>query len=68
MHILGEILDRGLESKSYRAHRLTLLTAAITLWDTVYIERALIRLSEKEFQLMNNTSLIYHHWTGSISI
>lgn len=27
---------------SYRVSGLTLLTAAITLWDTVYIERAIV--------------------------
>ncbi len=37
MHRLGEIRDRGLENQSYRASGLTLLTAAITLWNTVYI-------------------------------
>ncbi len=38
MHRLGEIRDRGLENQSYRASGLTLLTAAISLWNTVYIE------------------------------
>lgn len=36
MHRLGEIRDRGLENQSYRASGLTLLTAAISLWNTVY--------------------------------
>lgn len=47
MHRLGEIIDRGLESQSYRASALTLLTAAISLWITVYIERALDSLRRK---------------------
>lgn len=36
MHRLGEIRERGLENQSNRASGLTLLTAAITLWNTVY--------------------------------
>lgn len=38
MHCLCEIRDRGLENQSYRASGLTLLTAAVTLWNTKYIE------------------------------
>lgn len=40
MHRLGEIRDRKPENQSYRASGLTLLTAAISLWNTVYMERA----------------------------
>ena len=47
MHRLGEIRDRGLENQSYRASGLTLLTAAISLWNTVYIERAIDSLKRK---------------------
>lgn len=36
MFRLGEIIDRELEKKSYQASGLTLLTAAISLWNTVY--------------------------------
>jgi TnpA family transposase len=43
----GEIRDRGLENQSYRASGLTLLTAAISLWNTVYIERAIDYLKRK---------------------
>lgn len=35
MHRLSEIRERGLENQSYRASGLTLLTGAITLWNTV---------------------------------
>ena len=45
--VLGEIRDRGLENQSYRASGLTLLTAAITLWNTVYIERAIESLKNE---------------------
>lgn len=37
---LGEIRDRGFEHQRYRASGLNLLTAAIVLWNTVYLERA----------------------------
>ncbi len=39
-HRLGEIRDRGFEQQRYRASGLTLLTAAIVLWNTVYLHRA----------------------------
>src|SRR5713226_10070035 len=38
---LGEIRDRSFEQQRYRASGLTLVTAAIVLWNTVYIERAI---------------------------
>ena len=37
---LGEIRDRSFEQQRYRASGLTLVTAAIVLWNTVYLERA----------------------------
>ncbi len=37
---LGEIRDRSFEQQRYQASGLTLVTAAIALWNTVYIERA----------------------------
>ncbi|NHB94877.1 Tn3 family transposase, partial [Photorhabdus cinerea] len=58
MHRLGEIRDRGLENQSYRASGLTLLTAAITLWNTVYIERAIESLKRKGVQI--NEQLLSH--------
>nr|ASK37438.1 TnpA transposase [Escherichia coli] len=58
MHRLGEIRDRGLENQSYRASGLTLLTAAISLWNTVYIERAIDSLKRKGIPL--NEQLISH--------
>lgn len=58
MHSLGEIRDRGLENQSYRASGLTLLTAAITLWNTVYIENAINLLKKKGLPL--NDQLLSH--------
>lgn len=49
MHRLGEIRDRGLEDQSYRASGLTVLTAAIVLWNTVYMERAIELLKKKGY-------------------
>ncbi len=39
-HRLGEIRDRRFEAQRYRASGLNLVTAAIALWNTVYLERA----------------------------
>ena len=36
---LGEIRDRSFEQQRYRASGLNLVTAAIVLWNTVYLER-----------------------------
>ncbi|EMU63233.1 tn3 transposase DDE domain protein [Escherichia coli 2864350] len=47
LHRLGEIRDRKPENQSYRASGLTLLTAAISLWNTVYMERAVDALKRK---------------------
>lgn len=58
MRRLGEIRDRGLENQSYRASGLTLLTAAITLWKTVYIERAIESLKRKGIPI--NEQLVSH--------
>src|ERR1700730_11907608 len=43
---LGEIRDRSFEQQQYRASGLTLATAAIALWNTVYLERATNALCE----------------------
>ncbi len=42
---LGEIRDRSFEQQRYRAGGLTLVTAAIAPWNTVYIERAVQNLA-----------------------
>jgi len=43
---LGEIRDRSFEQQRYRASGLNLVTAAIVLWNTVYMERATNALRE----------------------
>lgn len=44
-HRLGEIRDRPIEDQRNRASGLTLLTAAIVLWNTVYLERTITTLN-----------------------
>lgn len=46
IHRLGEIRDRTFEQQRYRASGLNLVTAAIVLWNTVYLERATKALRE----------------------
>ncbi|MET4095737.1 Tn3 family transposase [Arthrobacter sp. UYCu712] len=42
---LGEIRDRSFEQQRYRASGLNLLTAAIVLWNTVYLDRTITTLT-----------------------
>ena len=46
IHRLGEIRDRSFEQQRYRASGLNLVTAAIVLWNTIYLERATQALRE----------------------
>ena len=43
-HRLGWLRDRAAEAQQYRASGLALVTAAIALWNTVYLGRALDNL------------------------
>ncbi|AVI21843.1 hypothetical protein BCV75_11220 (plasmid) [Xylella fastidiosa] len=43
---LGEIRDRSFENQRYRASGLNLVVAAIILWNTVYLERAVQSLRD----------------------
>lgn len=43
---LGELRDRSFENQMYRASGLNLVVAAIVLWNTVYLERAIEVLRE----------------------
>lgn len=43
---LGEMRDRSFEHQRYRASGLNLVVAAIILWNTVYLERAINALKE----------------------
>jgi len=78
---LGEIRDRSFEQQRYRASGLNLLTAAIVLWNTVYLERATNALRNHEMP-MDEALLQYlsplgwehinltgdYHWRGSTKV
>lgn len=55
---LGEIRDRRFEQQRYRASGLNLVTAAIVLWNTVYLERATQAL-RNHGQTVDDTLLQY---------
>jgi Tn3 transposase DDE domain len=44
---LGELRDRSFENQRYRASGLNLVVAAIVLWNTVYLERAIAGLRQQ---------------------
>ena len=44
---LGEIHDRRFESQRYRTSGLNLVTAAIALWNTIYLERAIEAINNR---------------------
>ena len=46
---LGELRDRTYENQQHRASGLNLVVAAIALWNTVYLERAIRTLLERGF-------------------
>lgn len=54
---LGEIRDRCYENQRYRASGLNLVVAAIILWNTVYLEKAIQALKSKQ---AINDSLLEH--------
>ena len=55
---LGEIRDRSFEQQRYRASGLNLITAAIVLWNTVYLERATAALQSHGREV--DTSLLQY--------
>jgi len=50
----GEIRDRSLENQSYRASGLNLVTAAIILWNTVYIDRVIKSMKANRISVNND--------------
>ena len=46
---LGELRDRTYENQQHRASGLNLVVAAIALWSTVYLERAINALQERSY-------------------
>lgn len=55
---LGEIRDRSFEQQRYRASGLNLVTAAIVLWNTTYIDRAIQSLKARNQNV--NEDLLQH--------
>ena len=55
---LGEVRDRSFEQQRHRASGLNLLTAAIVLWSTVYLERATQAL--RDYGLPVDDALLPH--------
>jgi hypothetical protein len=62
---LGEVRDRSFEHQRYRASGLNLVVAAIVLWNTVYLERAVQALADGG-QTIDETrcSTISRRWDG----
>jgi TnpA family transposase len=56
---LGEIRDRSFEQQRYRASGLNLVTAAIVLWNTVYLTRVTHALAREQRPLVNKELLQY---------
>jgi len=46
---LGELRDRTYQNQQHRASGLNLVVAAIALWNTVYLERAISALQERSY-------------------
>jgi len=55
---LGEMRDRSFENQRYRASGLSLVIAAIVLWNTVYLERVIQHLKDNGHSV--NENLLKH--------
>ena len=53
-HLQGEIRDRTFENQSFRASGLSVITAAIVHWNTVYLARAVHQLRAHGFTVPND--------------
>ena len=51
IHRLGRIHDRSLQDQQYRASALNLVVSAITVWNTIYIEKAVQHLRNKGWEI-----------------
>ncbi|MGF7192126.1 TnpA family transposase [Robbsia andropogonis] len=61
---LGEIRDRSYDNQRYRASGLNVVVAAITLWNTLYLERAIAALRQHE--VLHDG--LHHTWRRSAGI
>ncbi len=57
---LGEIRDRTYENQRYRASGLNLVVAAIVLWNTVDLDRAVKALREREREQPISDDMLAH--------
>ncbi len=55
---LGEIRDRSFQTQQHRASGLNLVTAAIALWNTVYLEQAIQAIRDHGHQV--DEALLQH--------
>jgi TnpA family transposase len=62
---LGEIRDRSFEQQRYRASGLNLVTAAIVLWNTVYLERAVQAMESRGMPVDPALYPICRPWGGA---
>lgn len=51
---LGDMHNRNFEQQKYRASGLNLITAAIVLWNTVYLEHAITALRDQGYSVDDN--------------
>lgn len=51
IHRLGRIHDRSLQDQQYRASALNLVVSAITVWNTIYIEKAVQHLRNNGWEI-----------------
>jgi len=58
IHRLGKIRGRGFEQQRYRASGLNLVTAAIVLWDSVYLERSTQTLRSRQASRRQHAAIL----------
>lgn len=57
---LGEMRDRSFEQQRYRASGLNLVSAAIVLWNTTYLEHAVKALNKNDHNIIRDEELLSH--------
>ena len=66
-HRRGMVQDRTFDDQRLRAGGLNLVVAAIVLWNTVYLERAVERCGPVGRPCQTNCSSIFRPWPGNTS-
>jgi hypothetical protein len=67
-HRQGEIRDRTFENQSFRASGLSLITAAIVHWNTIYLDRAVRQLRAQGAAVPDDLPPMSHPSDGSTSV